>query len=144
MPLNGLTSGIDTVVTFTDLNGVQQFAIVENFTSQEDATVGKEIAIDGTVRHPKFHQGWSGSFTMQRNSNFTDAYFAAQEATYYLGGDQIPVTINQTITENDGTVSQYQYTNVVLKLDNSGNYSGTEIVKEQVSFMGARKINLVL
>lgn len=142
MPLNGLTSGIDHKVTFTDINGVEQFAIVESFQSKEDATVGKLIAMDGTVRHPKFHQGWSGSFVLQRNSDFTDAYIASQEASYYLGLDQLPVTITETITENDGTVSQYQYTNVVLTLDDAGMYSGTDIVKQTVTFMASRKINL--
>jgi len=142
MPLNGLTSGIDVKITFTDLNGVEQFALVESFTSREDAPVGKEIQIDGNVRHPKFHQGWSGSFVLQRNSNFTDAYFATQEASYYLGQDQLPVVITETITESNGTVSSYQYTNVVLVFENAGNYSGTEIVKQTVTFMASRRLNL--
>ena len=142
MPLNGLTSGIDTRISFIDVNGVEHFALVESFTSKEDATTDKLIQIDGNVRHPKFHQGWLGSFVLQRNSSFTDAYFAAQEASYYLGIDQIPVTITQTITENDGSVSQWQYTQCVITLEDAGNYSGTEIVKQNVSFMGARKLQL--
>jgi len=143
MPLNGLSSGIDSKVTFTDLNGVLNFSIIENFTAKEDATTDKVVAMDGTVRHPKFHQGWSGSFMLERNSNFMDNYIAAQEAAYYRGLDQINVTISQTITENNGTVSQYQYTECVLYLEDSGNYSGTEIVKQSVSFVSARKLQLV-
>ena len=143
MPLNGLTSGIDHKLTFTDINGVQSFAILESFTSKEDATTDKVIAMDGTVRHPKFHQGWSGSFVLERNSNFMDNYIAAQEASYYEGLDQTPLTILETITENDGTVSQYQYTNVVIYLEDAGNYSGTEIVKQNATFMASRKLQLV-
>lgn len=143
MPLNGLTSGIDHKLTFTDINGVQNFQIIENFTSREDATTDKIIAMDGTVRHPKFHQGWSGSFTLERNGPFMDNYIALQEAGYYLGQDQIPITITETITENDGTVSMYQYTQCVVTLEDAGNYSGTEIVKQNVTFMGARKIQLI-
>ena len=143
MPLDGLTSGIDHKLVITDINGVEQFALLESFTSKEDATVDKQIQMDGNVRHPKFHQGWSGSFVLQRNSPVTDAYFAAQEASYYLGLDQIPATITETITENDGTVSQWQYSQVVLTLDSAGNYSGTEIVKQSVSFNAARKFQLV-
>src|SRR5271166_5234906 len=123
MPLDGLTSGIDHKITITDLNGVQQFAIIENFTAKEDAPVDKIVAMDGTVRHPKFHQGWSGSFTLERNSAFQDSYFAQQEASYYLGADQVPVVITETITENDGSVSQWQFSQVVLVFDNAGNYS---------------------
>ena len=62
MPLDGLTSGIDTKITFTDINGVETFALLESFTSKEDATVDKLVQINGQVRHPKFHQGWSGTF----------------------------------------------------------------------------------
>lgn len=144
MPLNGLTSGIDHKITITDVNGVEQFSIIESFSSKEDATTDKIIAMDGTVRHPKFHQGWSGTFVLERNTPFTDAYFAAQEASYYLGADQIAATITETITENDGTVSQWQYTGCVLTLEDAGSYSGTEIVKQSVSFMGARKFQLAL
>lgn len=143
MPLNGLSSGIDSKITFTDINGVQNFTIIENFTSKEDATTDKIVAMDGSVRHPKFHQGWSGSFTLERNSNFMDNYIAAQEAAYYQGLDQIPVTITQTITENNGTVSQYQFTQCVLYLEDAGNYSGTEIVKQNVSYVSSRKLQLV-
>lgn len=143
MPLNGLSSGIDHKLTFTDANGVQNFTIIENFTSKEDATTDKLVAMDGTVRHPKFHQGWSGSFVLERNSNFMDNYIAAQEAAYYQGLDQINLTITETITENNGTVSQYQYLQVVIYLEDAGNWSGTEIVKQSASFVASRKVQLV-
>jgi len=143
MPLDGLTSGIDHKITITDINGVQQFSIIEDFSAKEDAPISTQIAMDGQVRHPKFHQGWSGSFTLQRNTPFTDTYFALQEASYYLGADQIPATITETITENDGTVSQWQYSQVVLVFDDAGTFSGTDIVKQRVSFMAARRFKLV-
>lgn len=142
MPLDGLTSGIDHKLTFTDINGVEQFASLESFTSKEDATVNKQVQMDGNIRHPKFHEGWSGSFMLQRNSDFTDAYFAAQEASYYLGEDQIPLTISETIQESDGTISQFQYTQVVLVLEDAGTFTGTDIVKQSVSFFAARKLKL--
>src|ERR1700679_4233390 len=129
MAANGLSTGIDHRLTFTDITGVQNFVIIENFTAKEDAVIGKEIAIDGTVRHPKFHEGWSGDFTLQRSSNVMDNYIAIQEAAYYQGIDQLPVTITETITEPDGTVSQYQYTNVVVMMNDAGNWTGTDIAK---------------
>lgn len=143
MPANGLSTGIDHKLVFTDINGVQQFVIIESFTAKEDAVIGKEIAIDGTVRHPKFHQGWSGSFTLERSNNVMDNYIALQEASYYRGIDQLPMTITETITETNGNISQYQYTNVVLSLDNAGNWSGTEIAKQQITFNASRRLELV-
>jgi hypothetical protein len=143
MPANGLNTGIDHKIVFTDINGVRQFIIIENFTSKEDAVMDKVVAMDGNVRHPKFHEGWSGSFTLQRTNNVMDNYIALQEASYYLGTDQIPMTITETITEPDGSTNQYQYTNVVVALEDAGNWSGTEIVRQRVSFMASRKIELV-
>lgn len=143
MPANGLSTGIDSRLTFNDVTGVQRFMIIESVQAKEDATVGKQIAMDGTVRHPKFHEGWSGTFVLQRGDNSMDNYIALQEASYYLGVDQIPMTITQTITEVSGSISQYQYTNVVISLDDSGMWSGTDIVKQTVTFMASRKLELV-
>lgn len=143
MPANGLSTGIDHKLSFNDINGVQQFVIIESFTAKEDATVGKEIAMDGNVRHPKFHEGWSGSFVLQRSNNVMDNYIALQEASYYQGVDQLPMTITETITETDGSISQYQYTNVVVSLDSAGNWSGTEIAKQNISFMASRRLPII-
>lgn len=142
MPANGLNTGIDHKIVFTDATGVLQYAILESFSAKEDATTDKVVAMDGTVRHPKFHQGWSGSFVLERSDNVMDKYIALQEASYYRGVDQIPMTITETITEINGTVSKYQYTNVVVTLDDAGTWSGTEIVKQSISFQASRKILL--
>lgn len=142
MPANGLNTGIDHKIVFTDATGVLQYAILESFSAKEDATTDKVIAMDGTVRHPKFHQGWSGTFVLQRDGNVMDRYIALQEASYYRGVDQIPMTITETITEADGSVSKYQYTNVVVLLGDAGTWSGTEIVKQSISFEASRKVLL--
>lgn len=143
MPAAGLTSGIDYKITFTDANGVEDFEIFESMTAKEDATTTKEIAMDGNVRHPKFHQGWSGELVFQRNSNFLDKYFANQESDYYLGIDQMPMTITETITNPNGSVNQYQFTQVVLVMENSGNRSGTEIQKQTINFQASRRLTIL-
>jgi hypothetical protein len=142
MPANGLSTGIDHVLVFNDITGVRQFVILESFTAKEDATTDKKIAIDGTVRHPKFHVGWSGSFIIQRDNPVMDNYFAQQEASYYQGIDQLPMTITETITESNGNVSQFQYTNVVLVFDSAGMWSGTQTVDQSMSFLASRRNSL--
>lgn len=142
MPANGLNTGIDHKIVFTDATGVQQFVILESFTAKEDATTDKVVAMDGTVRHPKFHQGWSGSFVLERSNNTLDRYLALQEASYYRGIDQVPMTITETITEVDGAVTKYQYTNVVIYLSDGGTWSGTEIIRQNVTFEASRKLLL--
>lgn len=140
--LDGLTSGISQTLTMTDVNGVKEFAIIESFTANENADVQDHTAIDGITRHPKFYMGWHGSFVVQRSTPALDNYFADQERIYYQGGDQVNVTITQTIKEINGAISQWQYTDCVLSLTDGGGYSGTSIVKESVSFKARRKIKL--
>ncbi len=142
MPLDGLTSGIDATLTLSDSTGILLFTLLESFTSREDATVDKLIQINGQVRHPKFHQGWSGTFMWQRNSAVLDSYIAQQEVRYYEKHDQINATINLLLTESNGTISQWQYRDCVFSLEDAGNYSGTEIVKQTLSFMAATKVQL--
>ncbi len=142
MPVNGLNSGLDVKITYSDANGVQQFAILQSFSASENANAPEKVSIDGTTRFPKFHMGWKGTFEYQRDSNVLDNYIANQESQYYLGVDQLPGTITQTITENNGTVSQYSYSNVVLILENGGTWSGTDIVMQSFSFLASRKQQL--
>ena len=142
MPANGLSTGIDTKIYFSDANGVQQFAILESFQCAENANTPEKVGIDGTTRFPKFHLGWKGTFTFQRNSDVLDSYIAVQESLYYLGVDQLPGTITQTIIEIDGSVSQYSYSNVVLVLEDGGTWSGTDIVTQKFSFNASRKQKL--
>lgn len=142
MPVNGLTSGIDSKITFTDADGVQKFAILESFHSSENADAPEQVAMDGSTRFPKFHKGWKGSFVFERTSDVLDRYIALQESAYYQGIDQKPGTITQTITNVDGSVSQYSFSNVVLILENAGDYTGTDIVKQTFSWMASRKQQL--
>ena len=142
MPANGLSTGIDTKIYFSDANGVQQFALLESFEASENADVIEKIQCDGVTKFPKFHKGWKGTFTFQRNSDVLDSYIAVQESVYYLGVDQLPGTITQTIIEVDGTVSQYSYSNAVLVLQDGGTWSGTDIVTQKFSFNASRKQKL--
>lgn len=139
---DGLTSGQSSTITWTDINGNQNFQILESFTYKENSDVKDETAMDGTTRHPLFLFGWTGSAVFQRGSNFIDTYFANRERNYYLGGDQINLVVTQTIKEVNGSISQYQFTGLVLQMDDGGMYTGTEIVKQTLSWKCSRRLKL--
>lgn len=141
--LDGLTSGQSTRLTIVDIDGVKNFSIIEAFSASENANIPDHTAMDGITRHPKFHMGWSGSFTYQRGSPALDNYIASSERNYYEGGDQVDATITQTISELDGTKSEWQFTGCVFMLTDGGQYSGTDIVKQSVTFKAKRKIRLL-
>lgn len=140
--LDGLTSGQSSTVTWTDIDGNKKFEILESFTFRENSNISDETAIDGVTRHPKFYMGWHGSAVYQRGSSALDDYFASQERNYYLGGDQINMTITQTIKEVNGSTTQWQFTGVVLMMEDGGSFSGTAIVKQSISWKANRRMKL--
>lgn len=144
MSLDGLSAGISHTLSFVDpVQGTLQFTTaIKSFTSKPDTQTDKFVQMDGRVRHPKFHTGGSGSFVVGRDSSYIDDYFINQQNQYLSGQNQVDVTITETILESDGSTTQYQYVNCVLSLDDSGEWSGTAIVEEHVSFMYEKKTKL--
>jgi len=71
-----------------------------------------------------------------------DNYFATLESQYYAGANQLPGTIYETISEPDGSLTQWRYTGVVLKLEKAGEFSGDKKVEQSVSFMASQKVKV--
>ena len=142
MPSNGLNLGVDVKFSFTNPNGVIQFAILESFSASENADIKEEMSIDGLTRFPKIPHGWTGNCVFQRNSSVIDDYIALEESGFYLGVDQLPANILQTITEVSGGITQWIFTNVVFKMDNAGDINGTDIIKQTLSYKASRRLKL--
>jgi hypothetical protein len=86
--------------------------------------------------------GWKGSCRMDRRDPTIDSYFAGLEAAYFNGTNQIAGTIYETINEPNGSVTQWRYTGVILKLEKAGDFSGDKKVEQSVSFMASQKIQV--
>lgn len=135
MPANGLNRGSDTRLIVRDAQGViLETPTVESFEAQENANVVRAIAVDGANRVVKFQQGYSGTFVIQRQGDGLDRYFSNENARYRAGLDQLNVSILETTQEDNGSVSQYRYDGAVLTFAQVGTKSGTDIVRQQVTF----------
>jgi hypothetical protein len=134
MPLTGISVGKDIIVSFADTNGLITTNRVKNWVSNQKTNKRETIALDGINRHANFPIGWEGSFEMERVSPAVDNYLAAVELAYQNGTTIPGITITETITEADGTVSQFQYTPVVIQLDSAGSWMGDDFVTQKVSF----------
>lgn len=142
MPLNGFSVGRDVALDIVGAAGAIQFTMITGFRSKPDITDAKVKGLDGITRHVRFPDGWSGSFSIERQDSAVDDYFAQIEANYYAGLNEIPVTITETITEASGAVSQYRYLQVLLKLDDAGDWKGDATIKQTVSFVAARRVKI--
>lgn len=140
MPLQGYTVGRDVTYTVSGPDGPIRFSEITKFTSKQDKTEKKIKGLDGITRHLRFPDGWSGSMEIDRRDSTVDDYFAQLESNYYAGLNEDGGTITETITEADGSVSQYRYTGVLLSLDDAGSKGGDDNVKMKVSFVASRRI----
>jgi len=139
MPVNGFSVGRDVTLTIVSPSGPLNFSLITDFTSKPEQTEKKIKGLDGVTRHARFPDGWTGSFSIERQDSTVDDYFAALEANYYAGLNEQPCTITETITEASGAVSQFRYLNVLLKLDDAGDWSGDNTVKQKISFLASQR-----
>jgi hypothetical protein len=142
MPLNGFSVGRDIATNIQTPTGTLALSLITKFTSKPETTDKKVKGIDGRTRHLIFPDGWTGSFEVERQDSTIDDFFAAQEADYYAGLNLLSSTITETITESDGSTSQYMYVGVIFKLDDAGDWAGDETVKQKISFMAEQRIKV--
>lgn len=142
MPINNFSVGRDISLSVITSDGPLNLGLVTEFTSKQDTTEQKVKGLDGIIRPVRFYDGWSGSFSVDRQNSGVDDYFTKLEANYYAGLNELPVTITETVQETSGAVSQYRYTGVLLKLDDAGDWKGDSTVKQKISFMASRRIKL--
>ncbi len=142
MPINSQSLGKDisfTVVTSTGtlaINGKTDYEIKPMTTEL------KHKDLDGTTSYAYVPDGWSISIKLERRDPTIDRYFAQLEASYYAGANIVPGTILETIQEVDGSVSQYQYTGVVLKYDDAGNWKSDGFIAISLTGMASRRIRV--
>lgn len=143
MPQNNFSIGKDISLDVVDpVQGVVRFDIKTAFESKPQYHDIASTGLDGLTRYAELPTGWDGSFTMDRSNSAVDDYFAAFEANYFAGVNALPITITETINEADGSISQYRYDGVVLKLEEAGSWKGDERTTQRVSFKASRRIKV--
>ena len=142
MPLNGLNVGKDVSLVINTSKGVQRFTYITSFDANPTTGDLKSIGLDGRARHAIVHEGWEGELDFDRDSSTFDDFWAQLEADYYAGMDQASGTINETITEVGGGLSQYRYDNVVFKLKSTGPKKGNDLIKGKMGFFAERRIKV--
>ncbi|KLP38078.1 hypothetical protein [Enterobacter ludwigii] len=141
MPQNGYSIGRDTTIVVTLASGTHlNLGKVISFTSKQKAKEQEITDITGTTDNLRFFKGWDGSFSLERRGPSLDQYFAELEANYFNGLDEPAATMQETITEPDGSVSQYRYERVMLKYDDSGERAGDKSVSQKVTFTASRRV----
>jgi hypothetical protein len=142
MSINRFNVGRDITLTVVTVNGPLSMTLITAFQSKQDTQEQKIKGLDGITRHVRFFDGWSGRFNLERRDRTLDDYFNGLETDYYAGIDETEVTITETITEADGSVSQYRYREVLLKMEDAGEWRGDNTVKQTISFIASRRMTI--
>jgi len=143
MPVNNFNVGRDMTLQIVGYDGtIQNFTLQTEFGARQDTHQIKIMGMDGTVRFLELPAGWTGTLGTDRQDSILDDYFAALESNYYSGLNIQAATLTETISEVDGSVSQYRYAGVVFKLDDAGTWQGDKQVSMKVSWSASRRLKV--
>jgi hypothetical protein len=143
MPANGFTVGKDVSIKIITPAGNFELPITtKSFDKKPRYNTQIGVYINGEALGFNAPTGWDLTFAVDRSSSVVDDFFAAQEAGYFAGLDTLTASVTETITEANGSVSQYRFTKVILKLDDAGNYVGDAKVNQAVSAFASRRLKV--
>lgn len=120
----------NSIVDFPARTGFSAEPIYKNINSEP---------LNGPPIFAEAPNGWKGTFDFDRTDPKIDIYFANFEAAYWAGGNPLDGSITQTIVEKDGSVTQFVYTGVAMKLTQAGQWKAAEKVTMRVEWMASTR-----
>jgi len=139
MPIGDFSVGRDIALTIVTASGPLTLNMITGFHRRQETVEVKVKGLDGVTRHVRFFDGWNGGFDIERADSTVDDYFAQLESNYYAGINEQPGTLTETISEVNGSLSQYRYLGVLLKYDDAGSWAGDATVKQKLSFVASQR-----
>ncbi len=139
MPQSGLNVGSDARFDILTATGVLALPTLTTFGAKKITHKGKVNPLNGLPINLQFPDGWEGTFNVSRADGTLDDYFAQVEAAQLAGANLPAGTIHQTVTNPDGSTSQYMFTGVQLYYDDAGDYEALKEVMQRVSFLATAR-----
>jgi hypothetical protein len=130
---------VSVVVTLPDGTNLSLGKVI-SFDAKQSTSMTTIKGIDGVIDNLRFFEGWTGSIKTERRDPTLDAYFAGLESNYYAGLSEQYCQIQQTISEPDGSISQYRYERVLLEYAEAGAFEADKSVSQTLNFKAARRI----
>ncbi len=140
MASNNLFSiGRDCQLVLIGPGGRVDLTHVTGFDARQLTQRVRVARLDGTNLGTNLPRGWEGEFELERGSSAAEDLINQIEQNYYAGGAMQVATLYQYINETDGSVSTWQYTSVVLRLLDAGNWQGDGGVKQKLEFFASTR-----
>lgn len=143
MPAGNHTLGRDLVVNLTLADGTPfRIKTLTNYTMKQKVKDDMIEPLDGRTIPFKIPQGWSGTLSFDRQDSTVDDYIAKWEAEYHAGRNTPNATMTETITNPDGSKSQFRLTEVAFHLEDAGDRQSKGVVKGRIAWEAARRIKV--
>lgn len=131
--------GSDTKITIL-VNGTPLTAQrLTSFEAKQDTTQVKSTRISGQTAARELPMGWTLDLEWDRGNSVLDDFFVTEEANRFNGLPPADVSIMETTTNPDNSVSRYRYDGVTLKLDTAGDRKGDAKVSQKASAYASRR-----
>lgn len=142
MPVNGFTIGRDVAVDINMPQGPVRFSNVTGFEAKPMQSGIESKGLDGTDRFGTIPGGWQGSIDIDRANANVDIVFDQLEVLYYSGQNVPAGSITETITEPDGSITQWRYIGVAWTYEEHGSFQGDQKVSQKASWKASRRIRM--
>lgn len=145
MPVNGYTVGRDVSVNIVGSDGVQIIIPPDQVTHFDAKPMKREDWSRPLNVPPKplyMPDGWRLTIEVDRKDASLDTYMSDLEQAYWAGENMLPGTIMETVTEDDGTTTQYRYDGVMLWVDDPGNYRADTRVTQRIVGAASKRIRV--
>lgn len=139
MPINSFNVGRDVAIDFVGPNGPIRVSILTDFHSKPMVKKQESHGLDGIVRFQYIPGGWEGSFKIDRANRAADDFVYNNEQLYYAGQNVPSYTLVETITEPDGSTSQWRYVGVQVAMSDHGNWRGDSKVEQSLEFCASQR-----
>jgi hypothetical protein len=141
MPINNQSVGKDVSICLITSKGNLNIpaAAITKFDATTDTSHEARKGLDGVTRNAVFPNGWKGSLEIDRMDSTVDDFWAQYESDYYAGLNLLPGTINETISEANGSISQYRYEGVMFELKDAGSREADKVIKMKLDFYASRR-----
>ncbi|MBR0693676.1 hypothetical protein [Bradyrhizobium lablabi] len=142
MPVNGMNTGVDYALFYfdgatgalVDLGDVQNVKII---ALKHDI---KSMPYNRVPRYGYVPDGFKIDFSITRTGAALEDFMVAASASFNAGAIQKPGYLQETIINPDGSISRYQYTEMVIFLTDHGEISRDKPVTLALEGMSSEKV----
>ncbi|WP_232091702.1 hypothetical protein [Acetobacter aceti] len=115
---------------------------ITQFQSQPVMTALKSSPLNDKPKTYEVPNGWSGSFSVQRDSANLDDLVTDNESAFWSAATITNGTIYFYITETDGSTSTWEYTDASIAMTSAGSWSNDNIVSQGVTFTASQRVKI--